>query len=65
MREKHEPMWLGKSDYINITEQAIALIPCLWPFKYPSYQEGTKTRELEQFEVEKQIKSGVIEPFHS
>ena len=46
---------------INITQHSIDLIPGARPFKSAPYRAGPKTRELEQFEIEKQLKAGVIE----
>ena len=40
----------------------IDLVPDSKPFKSASYGAGPKTRELEQAEVDKQLKAGVIEP---
>ena len=46
---------------INITQHSIDLIPGACPFKSVPYRAGPKTREVEQLEIEKQLKSGVIE----
>lgn len=37
------------------------MIPSKRPLKYPPYKAVPKTRELEQFEIEKQLKAGVFE----
>ena len=65
MLKKHEDMWLGKLGNINVTEHAIDLIPGARSFKSPPYRAGPKTRELEQFEITKQLKADVIEPAYS
>ena len=43
----------------------IDLVPDAKPFKSAPYRAGPKTRELEQAEVEKKRKAGVIEPVMS
>ena len=65
MLKEHERMWLGELGEINVTEHSIDLIPNARPFKSPPFRAGPKTRELEQFEVTKQLKAGVIEPAQS
>ncbi len=62
MLKKHEQMWLGKLGEINVTEHGINLKPDAKPFKSPPFRAGPKMRELIQFEVDKQLKAGVIEP---
>ena len=61
MLKKHELMRSGELGDISITKHRIDLIPNA-RFISPPYRTGPKTRELEQFEVEKQLKVGVIEP---
>ncbi len=65
MLRRHEDMWLGKLGNITVTEHAFDLVPGARPFKSPPFRAGPKTRELVQFEVNKQLKAGVIEPVQS
>ena len=46
---------------INITQHSIDLIPGARPVNSAAYRAGPNTRELEQFEIEKNLKDGVIE----
>lgn len=57
---KHETMWTVELEEVGISEHRIGLIPDAKLLKSPSYHAGPKTRDLEQFEVEKQIKARVI-----
>ena len=65
MLRDHEHLWDGTMGQINITQHAIDLVPGARPFKSAPYRAGPKTRELEQFGIEKQLKAGVIEPSNS
>ena len=58
MLRRHEHMWHGKLGEINVTEHGIDLKPGSKPFKSPPFRAGPKTRELVQFEVDKQLKAG-------
>lgn len=58
-------MWLGKLGSISVTEHAIDIILGARTFKFPPYRPDPKTRELEKFEVEKQLKTGVTETAYS
>ena len=60
MLRKHESLWDGTMGEINITKHSIDLIPGARPFKSSPYRAGPKTRELESFEIDKQLKPGVI-----
>ena len=62
MLRKHEKIWNGELGAINVTDMRIDLVPDAKPFKSAPYRAGPKTRELEQAEVDKQLKAGVIEP---
>lgn len=62
MLRKHDHTWSGRLGEINITEMINDLVPDTKPFKSPPYMAGPKTMELEQAEIAKQLKSGVIEP---
>ena len=62
MLRKHESLWAGQLGNINITEHSIDLVAGARPFKSAPYRAGPKSRELEQFEIDKRIKAGVIEP---
>ena len=65
MLKRHASMWSGKLGEINITEHAIDLKPDARPIAVPPYRAGPKTRELEQAEVDRQLRDGVIEPAQS
>ena len=60
MLRKHEKMWNGELGAINVTDMRIDLVASAKPFKSAPYLAGPKTRELEQTEVDKQLKAGVI-----
>lgn len=62
MLRKHKTMWSGQLSEIKETELRIELNTHAKPFKSPQYRAGPKTRELEQSEINKQLKAGVIEP---
>lgn len=61
MIRKHSYRWSARLGNANITQDRIYVIPGAFPFKSASYGEGLKTRELEQFKIDKQHKAGVIE----
>ena len=65
MLRRHEPMWTGALGEIRTSEMRIDLVDNARPFRSPPYRAGPKTRELEQAEVDKQLKAGVIEPAYS
>ena len=65
MLRKHEKMWSGELVHIAVTENSIDLVPDARPFKSAPYRAGPKMRELIDFEVNKQLKAGVIEPAQS
>ena len=65
MLPKHEHLWSGKLGKISAVKHHINLIPGARPFKSAPYRAGPKTRELEEFEVKKQLAAGVIEPSNS
>jgi transposase InsO family protein len=65
MLDRHAAMWSGKLGEITITEHAIDLKPDARPVAVPPYRAGPKTRELEQAEVDRQLRDGVIEPAQS
>ena len=65
MLRKHESLWDGRLGQISATTHRIDLIPGARAFKSAPYRAGPKTRELEQFEVDKMLKAGVIEPSNS
>ena len=65
MLRKHEHLWSGKLGKISVAQHHINLIPGARPFKSAPYRAGPKTRELEEFEVKKQLAAGVIEPSNS
>lgn len=60
--KKHERMSSSELGGITITENRIDLVPNAQPFKSSPYWASPKTRELEQFEVQKQLQAEVIEP---
>lgn len=62
MLRKHEKMWSGQLGEITVTEHHIDLVKGARPFKSHPYRAGPKARELEKFEIDKQLKAGVIEP---
>ena len=62
MLKRHEEMWSGKLGEIKVSEHHIDLVPGARPAKSHPYRAGPKARELEQFEIEKQLKAEVIEP---
>ena len=65
MLKKHESLWSGELGKINTVKHRIDLVPGARPFKSAPYRAGPKTRELEEFEIDKQLKAGVIEPSNS
>ena len=65
MLRKHESMWDGRLGEISVTEHHIDLVPGARPVKAHPYRQGLKGRELEDFEIQKQLKEGIIEPAYS
>ena len=65
MLSKHAAMWSGKLGEITTTEHVIDLKPGSRPIAVPPYRAGPKTRELEQAEIDRQLRDGVIEPAQS
>ena len=65
MLKKHETIWNGKLGHINVLDHNIELVNGARPFKSPPYRAGPKTRELESFEIKKQLDAGIIEPSQS
>lgn len=61
MLQKHEHMWSGQLGEIIITDMTIDLVPDATPFRSPHIDPGGKG-ELEQTEIDKQLKAGVNEP---
>lgn len=61
MVRKHEDMWSGQLGDIEVTEISIDLVPGAKPCNSALYRAGTKTREFEKAEIDKQIAVGVIE----
>lgn len=61
MLKEHKRIWSGELGYITNTEHRIGLIPSARQFNSLLYRGSPKTRELEQFEVQKQNQAGVIE----
>lgn len=60
--KKHERMWYKELGEFSIKEHRIDLTTNARPFKSPPYRAGPKTRELEQFEFQKKLLTGFIEP---
>lgn len=58
-------MWTGVLGEIGIAEHSIEAILNSNSFESLPYCAGPKTRELEQFEVQKQLKAEVIESANS
>lgn len=55
-------MWMGELGEIGISERRIDLLLDTKSFETPPNLADPKTRELEQFEVVKQLKARIIEP---
>ena len=62
MLHKHELLWDGTIGMIDIPKYSIDLISGTRLFKSAPYRAGAKTRELEQFEIDRKLKDGVIGP---
>lgn len=58
---KHEHAWSDQLGEINVTEMRTDLLSDPKPFKYPPLGAGPKTLDLERAEIDKQLKSGIIE----
>ena len=65
MLKEFAPMWAGDLGQINTTEHHIDLVPGSRPVAQQPYRAGPKARELEQREVDKMLREGVIEPSQS
>lgn len=61
MLRKHERIWSDQLREIKATELRIDVRPSTGQFKSPTYRAGPKTQELEQPEINKQLKYEVIE----
>lgn len=55
-------MWSGKLGCINAVKHYINQTPNSRPFRLTSYRKGPEVRELEEWEVQNQLKADVIEP---
>lgn len=62
MLKRHEAMWNGRLGEIKVAEHAIDLKEGAKPFKSAPYRSGPTARQLESFELKKQLEAGVIEP---
>lgn len=62
---KYASMWSGKLDDITLTEHPIDLKQGSRPIAVPPYRQGPKAREIEQAEVNRHLREGVIEPAQS
>ena len=62
MLGKHAWLWTGKKGQSNAADMWIYLIPHAKTFNSPPYHAGPKTRQWEQNVINRQLKSGVIEP---
>lgn len=60
---KYEHMWSRKPEEINITEIRHDLVPDAKYDKSLSHRTSPKTQELENDEIDKELKAGVTEPF--
>ena len=65
MLAQHEDMWSGKLGGIQVLRHRIDLVKGARLFKAHPFRAGPKTRELEDFECERQLDAGVIEPSQS
>lgn len=65
MMKRHEKMWVGSLGNITVTEHHIEMVTDARAVKYQPYRSGTRTRQIERLESEKQISAGVIEPTNS
>ncbi|CAN8069508.1 unnamed protein product, partial [Agarophyton chilense] len=62
MLREFTTMWDGSLGEINTTEHRIDLWPNTRPVAQHPYRAGPKAREEEQFQVDKMLRAGVIEP---
>lgn len=62
MLRKHEHIWSGQLEEIKIIEKKIGLVLDAKPIKSPTYRGGQKSRKHENSEIDKQLKTGFIEP---
>lgn len=65
MFRRHKNIWSGQLCEINVTKMRINIVPDSKPFKSKPFRAGPKTRELERTKIDKQLKSGVMEPVMS
>ncbi len=65
MMRKHEDMWSGKLGNITVTEHTIDLVPGARPARSAPFRAGPKERELQAFELNKQLSAGLVEPSQS
>jgi hypothetical protein len=65
MLHPHNAMWNGKLGEIKVTEHRIELQPGARPVYQAPYRAGRQGREVEKEEVERMLKTGVIEPANS
>jgi transposase InsO family protein len=65
MLSKHAEMWNGKLGEISVTKHRIELVPNARPVYQAPYRAGKQSREIENTEVQRMLKAGVIEPANS
>lgn len=61
MLRKHDDLRSERPRNVNITQHPIEVITGALHFKSALYRAGTKNVELDQFEIDKELKGGVIE----
>lgn len=59
---KHYQMWPGQLAELNANEMRIDFVTDAKPFKSASYRYDSKTRKIEQVEIDNQLKAGIFEP---
>lgn len=62
MIHKHEIIWSGRLDDMNVAEHVIDLKDCAKPFKLAPYQCEPTARKLKSFELKKHLETGLIRP---
>jgi hypothetical protein len=62
MLEKHRSMWNGKLGQVHSTAHRIDFLPGQKPVQCQPYRAGPKSRTLESAEIQRMLKSEVIEP---
>jgi hypothetical protein len=62
MLGKHRLMWDGRLGHVETTSHRIWLVPGATPVHSHPYRAGARARESESSEVQRMLKSGVIEP---